>query len=61
MWRADGYSGCDINVFGGDFMCRSGRRGGFLGVGDNSRVKITGGLITNNVAGKKAGAVSPAA
>ena len=42
-------------------MCRSGNRGGFLGVGDNSSVKITGGLISNNVAEGRAGAVSPAA
>ena len=58
MRRTDGYEGSDIKIFGGDFMCRSAR-GGFLGVGDNSSVKITGGLISNNEAGRRAGAVSP--
>ncbi|CAM9376759.1 unnamed protein product, partial [Laminaria digitata] len=51
------HDGCDVNVVGGDFMCHSTRRGGFLAIGDRASVKITGGLIANNVAERRAGAI----
>ena len=57
MRREDGHQGCEINVFGGHFTCECVRRGAFLSVRDNSSVKITGGIIENNVAGKRGGAV----
>lgn len=57
MWRADAYDGSDINIFGGNFMCRVTSRGGFLRAEDRSSVSITGGVVENNVAERRAGAV----
>lgn len=56
--RTDAPSECDISVEGGDFACEADRNGGFLFVSDGGRVNITGGLVSNNVAGRKGGAVS---
>lgn len=51
-----------MRVDGGDFMCRVDERGGFLYVEEFSVVTITGGLFANNMATRRAGAVSdPAA
>lgn len=57
MWRADAYDGSDINIFGGHFACRVTSRGGFLRAGDHSSVSITGGVVENNVAERRAGGV----
>lgn len=50
--------GSDISIHGGNFTCRSSVRGGFLYAEDNTRVRITGGLIENNVATKRGAGVS---
>lgn len=47
------------NVDGGEFSgCRSSGNGGFLFAWDGAYVNITGGLVTENVAERRAGAVS---
>lgn len=46
-----------MTVSGGTFTCQSSARGGFLYAGDGTRVKITGAVVTSNLAGKRGGAV----
>lgn len=55
---ADASRGCRITVKGGKFTCHAIRNGGFLFASDGGWVKITGGLVSNNVAKRKGGAVS---
>ena len=57
MWRPGAYDGSDVIVTGGKFTCRATRKGGFLFTGDESSARITGGLVTNNVAERRGGAV----
>ena len=56
--ESDADEGSEVNVDGGDFMCRSTERGGFLFAGDRARAKVTGGLVAKNVAVRRGGAVS---
>ncbi|CAN0514801.1 unnamed protein product, partial [Scytosiphon promiscuus] len=44
-------------INGGVFTCRTCSRGGFLYAGDNTTVKITGGLFSNNLATRRGGAI----
>jgi len=49
----------DVNVDGGEFTgCHSSGNGGFLFVSDGAVANITGGTVTKNVAGRRAGVVS---
>lgn len=51
-----------MEVAGGTFTCQCSKNGAFMFATDGARVNITGGLIENNVATRRAGAVSdPAA
>ena len=63
FWRSsDGFGGCDIEVAGGTFTCQCTKNGAFMFASDGALVSITGGFIENNVATRRAGAVSdPAA
>ncbi|CAN0066944.1 unnamed protein product [Ectocarpus sp. 4 AP-2014] len=48
----------NVNVNGGEFRgCRSTGNGGFMYVSDGGTVTITGGLVANNVAERRAGVV----
>lgn len=38
-------------------MCQSAERGGFIFVGDDVRLKITGGMFANNLSTRRAGVV----
>lgn len=57
LWRAGAYDGSEIIVTGGEFTCRANRKGGFLFTGDESSARITGGLMANNLAARRGGAV----
>ena len=59
MTTPDAGEGSDIVVNGGEFTCRTCLRGGFLYAGDNTAVKITGGLFADNIATRRGGAVRP--
>ena len=50
--------GSDISVRGGNFTSKSCERGGFLYAEDNTRVKITGGLVEKNLVSKRGAGVS---
>lgn len=57
--RSDAGSGCVIDVNGGEFTgCRSFGNGGFMYASDGSLVTITNGTVANNLAERRAGAVS---
>ncbi|CAM9956616.1 unnamed protein product, partial [Laminaria digitata] len=49
--------GCDIEVAGGIFTCQCTKNGAFLFASDGAQVNITGGLVENNTATRRAGAV----
>lgn len=57
MTTPDAGEGSDIDVNGGQFTCRTSARGGFLYAEDNTDVKITGGLVADNVSTRRGGAV----
>lgn len=58
VFRPDTHEGSELDIVGGDFTCRSIRRGAVLFAGDSTNVTITGGVMANSVAGTRGGAVS---
>lgn len=52
------FEGSNISVSGGNFSGATSKRGGFIYAEDNTRVRITGGLVEDNCSEKRGGAVS---